>query len=98
MIVPQAAWEGFRDRVVGLTMDATSWRRFFLGNAMDVEMDATGRILVSPELRAFAGITREATLLGMGTYLELWNSATYTRKETETMQAEIPSALKEFSF
>lgn len=98
MIFPQAAWEGFRDRVVGLTMDATSWRRFFLGNAMDVEMDATGRILVSPELRAFAGITREATLLGMGTYLELWNSATYTRKETETMQAEIPSALKEFSF
>ncbi|MEX1168379.1 MAG: division/cell wall cluster transcriptional repressor MraZ, partial [Hydrogenophaga sp.] len=66
MIFPQPAWGAFRERVAALPMDALWWRRIFLGNAMDVEMDGTGRILVSPELRAFAGITREATLLGMG--------------------------------
>ena len=98
MIFPQPAWEAFRERVAGLPMDATWWRRLFLGNAMDVEMDGTGRILVSPELRAYAGITREATLLGMGTYLELWDSATYTRKEAVATQAEMPPVLKDFSF
>ncbi len=98
MIFPQPAWEAFRERVAGLPMDAMWWRRLFLGNAMDVEMDGTGRILVSPELRAYAGITREATLLGMGTYLELWDTATYTRKEAVATQAEMPPVLKDFSF
>ena len=31
-------------------------RRIFLGNAMDVEIDGAGRVLVSPELRAAAGL------------------------------------------
>ena len=49
----------------------------FLGNAMDVEMDATGRVLVSPELRQAAGIAKDAILLGMGNHFELWDKATY---------------------
>ena len=98
MIFPQPAWEQFRERVAALPMDAQWWRRIFLGNAMDVEMDGTGRVLVSPELRADAGITREATLLGMGSYLELWDSSTYKRHEAEARQAEMPDVLKDFSF
>jgi MraZ protein len=98
MIFPQAAWEMFRERVAALPMDALWWRRIFLGNAMDVEMDGTGRILVSPELRAFAGISREATLLGMGTYLELWDAQTYAQKEAKAAQDEMPNVLKDFSF
>ena len=98
MIFPQPAWEAFRERVAGLSMDALWWRRIFLGNAMDVEMDGTGRILVSPELRAFAGLSREATLLGMGSYLELWDAPTYAQKEAKAAQDEMPSVLKDFSF
>lgn len=98
MIFPQPAWEAFRENVAALPMDALWWRRIFLGNAMDVEMDGTGRILVSPELRAFAGIGREATLLGMGSYLELWDAQTYALKEAKAAQAEMPNVLKDFSF
>jgi MraZ protein len=36
-------------------MSAQWWKRIFLGNAMDCEMDGTGRVLISPELRAAAG-------------------------------------------
>jgi MraZ protein len=98
MIFPQPAWEIFRERVAALPMDAQWWRRIFLGNAMDVEMDGTGRILISPELRAYAGIAREATLLGMGSYLELWDAQTYALKEAKAAQAEMPNVLKDFSF
>ena len=79
-------------------MDAQWWRRIFLGNAMDVEMDASGRILVSPELRAAAGISRDAVLLGMGSYLELWDAQSYAAKEAEEMQKPMPDVLKDFSF
>ncbi|MCX8501210.1 MAG: aminotransferase class V-fold PLP-dependent enzyme, partial [Alphaproteobacteria bacterium] len=38
-----------RDRIAALPMSAQWWKRIFLGNAMDVELDGTGRILISPE-------------------------------------------------
>ena len=74
------------------------WKRIFLGNAQDVEMDGTGRVLVSPELREAAGISRETMLLGMGNHFELWDRATYEAKEAEAMAAGTPDAFKDFTF
>lgn len=98
MVFPRNEWETFRSRIASLPMDAQWWRRIFLGNAMDVEMDGSGRILVSPELRAAAGISRDAVLLGMGSYLELWDAQSYAAKEAEEMQKPMPDVLKDFSF
>jgi MraZ protein len=72
-----------RTRIAALPMSAQWWKRIFLGNAMDVDMDGTGRVLVSPELRQAAGITRDTMLLGMGNHLELWDKATYDAQEAE---------------
>ena len=33
---------------------------------MDVDIDASSRVLISPELRAAAGLMRDVMLLGMG--------------------------------
>ena len=98
MIFPRPAWEKCRERIAALPMSAQWWKRIFLGNAMDVEMDGTGRVLVSPELRLAAGITRESVLLGMGSYFELWDKATHDAKEAEAMQAEMPDVFRDFSF
>ncbi len=98
MVFPRDEWDNFRARIAALPMEAQWWRRIFLGNAMDVEMDASGRVLVSPELRAAAGISKDAVLLGMGSYLELWDAPTYAAKEAVAMQAEMPDVLKDFSF
>ena len=98
LVFPQAEWERFRDRVAQLPMTAQWWKRIFLGNAMEVPVDGTGRVLVSPELRAAVGLTREAVLLGMGTHLELWDRSTYDAKEAEALQAAMPDVFKDFSF
>jgi len=98
MIFPRDEWGAFRARIAALPMDAQWWRRIFLGNASEVEMDASGRVLVSPELRAAAGISKDAVLLGMGSYLELWDAQAYAAKEADAMQAQMPDVLKEFSF
>lgn len=79
-------------------MQAQWWKRIFLGNAMDVDMDGAGRVLVSPELRAAAGISKEVVLLGMGGHFELWDSSTYAAQEAEHMKAEMPDVFKDFSF
>ena len=98
MVFPRLEWEKFRERIASLPMAAQWWKRIFLGSAMDVELDATGRVLVSPELRSAAGITKDAVLLGMGNHFELWDQATYDTQEAQAMQTQIPDVFKDFSF
>jgi MraZ protein len=98
MIFPRNEWEKFRERVNLLPMSAQWWKRIFLGNAMDVDMDATGRVLVSPELRAATGISKDTILLGMGGHFELWDAKTYTTQEAEQMKGDLPDDFRDFVF
>jgi MraZ protein len=98
LLFPRSEWEAFRNRIAQLPMDAHWWRRIFLGNAFDVEMDGSGRILVSPELRAAASVERDVMLLGMGSHFELWDAAIYAQKEQVAIAQGMPDALKQFTF
>ena len=98
MLFPRSEWHKFRERIANLPMNAQWWKRIFLGNAMDMEMDGTGRVLISPELRQAAGLTKEVILLGMGSYFELWDKATYEAQEAQAMQEEMPAAFEDFAF
>lgn len=92
-LYPRPAWEVFRAQLVALPMAARAWTRFFLGSACDVEMDGTGRILVSPELRKAASLDKEVMLLGMGDYLEVWDAALLSAQEQAAIEAGMPDAL-----
>lgn len=98
MLFPRSEWMLFRDRIGQLPMSAQWWKRIFLGNAMDVDMDGTGRVLVSPELRQAVGLDREVILLGMGNHFELWDKATYEAHEAQAMQAPMPDVFQDFAF
>jgi MraZ protein len=75
MVFPRPEWEKFRERIAQLPMSAQWWKRIFLGSG-GCGHGRHGRVLVSPELRAAAGLTRDAMLLGMGEHFELWDKAT----------------------
>ena len=97
-VFPRPEWDLFRDRISALPMSAQWWKRIFLGNAMDVELDSTGRVLISPELRQSAGIAKDTILLGMGNHFELWDKAAYEAQEAKAMQEQMPDVFKDFSF
>ena len=65
LVFPRPAWEGFRAQLMGLPMEADGWRRFFVGSAVDIEIDSAARVLVPPELRAMAGLDKDVLLLGV---------------------------------
>ncbi|KND60175.1 Cell division protein MraZ [Candidatus Burkholderia verschuerenii] len=98
LLFPRPEWERFREKVAALPMEAMWWRRIFLGNAMDVELDSAGRVLVSPELRSAAALEKDVTLLGMGAHFELWDSQMYAAKEAAAMAQGMPESLKDFTF
>jgi len=98
LLFPRPEWEAFRARVAQLPMDAHWWRRIFLGNAAEIDLDGAGRILIAPELRNAANIEREIMLLGMGSHLEIWDANTYAAKEQTAIAQGMPDALKQFTF
>lgn len=98
MVFPRPAWEAFRDKVAALPMSSSGWKRIFLGNAVDVEIDSASRVLVSPELRVAAGLTKDVMLLGMNSYFELWDVKRHAEQEAATLSGPVPEAVQDFTF
>jgi MraZ protein len=96
LVYPRPQWEAFRERLQALPMDAQRWKRIYLGNAVEVEMDAHGRVLIAPELRESANITKEAMLTGQGQHFELWDKATLQAYEAQTRHEPKPQSLQAF--
>ncbi len=98
LVFPQPVWERFRARVLELKLDSEGWKRLFLANAVEVDIDNSSRVLVDPALRTFAGLDREVMLLGVGSHFELWDAARLAAHEDELMRSPMPDSLKSFSF
>jgi MraZ protein len=98
LLYPRQEWEKKREVIAALPMSARALQRLLLGNAQDVELDGSGRILIAPELRNAAGMTREVMLLGMGAHFELWDAASLARREAEDLAQGMPEVLNQFSF
>ena len=98
MLFPRPVWEVHRERIAALPISARPWQRIFLGSAADIDMDSAGRILVSPELRQAATLTKDVMLLGMGSHFEIWDTQLLAAKDQEAIAAGVPESLANFSF
>jgi MraZ protein len=98
MIFPSPEWQTVSARIATWSTDALAWKRYYLGNATEVEMDSAGRILLPSDLRISMGIAKDATLVGMETYFELWDTQRLAEHEMKTLQGERPPEVKGFSF
>lgn len=101
MIFPQPAWDAFSAKIAALPMSSLPLKRLYLSNASTVELDGTGRILISPELREAAGLSKETTLRGMGPYFELWDKVTYDALDAlskKSMREEPPAEFANITF
>lgn len=91
-IFQRPAWEHFLEN--SIKPESDPWiKRTWLGSAMEVKLDATFRLLVSPELRAGVGLVREAKLIGMDDHFELWDKATHDAKHAEAKAARASKKL-----
>lgn len=98
LLFPRPVWEAHREQIAAWPMSARAWQRIFLGNAIDVDMDNSGRILIAPELRNAAVLEKDLMLLGMGSHFEIWDAATLAKQEAEAVAQGMPDVLSGFSF
>jgi MraZ protein len=98
LVYPRSRWEALRLELAQLPYSARALQRLLLGNAMDSELDAAGRLLVPAGMREDAGLDREASLIGMGGHFELWDPARLRERETRDLAEGLPSAAAGFTF
>jgi len=60
--------------------DARLLQRLLLGNAVRIEINASGQVLLPLELMAFAGLEKEIILVGQGDYFEVWAPAQWEKQ------------------
>lgn len=75
-VYPMAAWQELAARMNALSMadpNARLMRRMVFSEAMDAMLDGQGRVLVPGDLRVYAGIEREAVVVGLHSSFEIWS-------------------------
>jgi MraZ protein len=61
--------------------------RVFLSGASDEVPDKQGRVTIPAPLREYAGLTRECTVIGAGSRVEVWDTAAWNDYLASTEQA-----------
>ena len=91
-VYPNEEWQNIEEkfRNVPLTSkDARKFSRFFFAGAAACEVDKQGRILLPSVLREFAGIGKDAVLVGVGSRIEIWNKDKWMEANTFDDMEEI---------
>ena len=76
LLYPSIAWRKIQDKINNLpsfNKNAKRIQRLLIGHAEDLEMDASGRVLISKPLINFAEMTKKITLIGQGEKFEIWS-------------------------
>lgn len=103
LVYPRPAWEPIRAQIMSyssLERQTSMVQRLLVGFAKDVEMDASGRLLITPELRRFASLEKQVMLVGQGSHFELWSLEAWERQiEQIVAQGDslLPPGMEKFS-
>ncbi|MBP7557110.1 MAG: division/cell wall cluster transcriptional repressor MraZ [Chitinophagaceae bacterium] len=79
-LYPLKSWEPLFARVKALNEfdpRAREFKRWFLNGATYLEPDTAGRLLVPPNLKGHADLTKDIVLVAVGDKIEIWDSNKY---------------------
>ena len=66
------SWAAFMDKLKELSYNEVKKLRALFAYAADCEPDPQGRILLPAELRAYAGLEKDVTIIGNRNHAEIW--------------------------
>ncbi len=76
-------WHRISGSLIGSTSlfqeRARLMQRWIIAPAQETEIDRSGRIIIPPTLKEFAGLKKECIVLGIQSYMEIWDEESYLR-------------------
>jgi len=86
LLYPLPDWEEIERKLVrlpGFKKPVRRLQRLLIGHATECELDGSGRILLPPPLREFAGLDKTVVLIGQGNKFEVWAEEAWNARRAE---------------
>lgn len=92
-------WEKMKEKVNAMSRLDQKKARPLFAHAAKCELDGQGRILLPQNLRDFAHLTKDVTVVGIGGSAEIWDKDTWTEIDAcETTPENIEKVFEELDF
>jgi len=85
-IFPLGAWQEIASRLDALPLgdaNARNLRRAAFAAAEPAELDKQGRVVLSERLRGYANLRSSVAVVGMNSYIEVWDLEAWETLETQ---------------
>ena len=97
LVYSSEEWEKVKEKFESIPMTSNRrLNRFLYSSAIDAQPDSQGRILLTPALKEYAKIDRNAVVVGCGGYAEIWSDKLYDAGIDEQDPDEFIEILKSF--
>ena len=98
-VYTETSWQKILDRFNEMPLSQSVKMRFLFANAAKCEPDKQGRFSLPQELRSYAGISENVTMIGMGTRAEIWDKDSYQKLEDKELTPEsLKQMMEELNF
>lgn len=92
-------WKAFSEKIDAMPYVDQRRMRPLFAYAARCELDAQGRILIPQNLRDYAALKKDVTVVGCNNHAEFWDSANWKSVyETETTPENIAAVMEELKF
>lgn len=95
-IYPRPEWEEMEVKIARMSTfnkDTRRLQHLLIGNARDLDLDGSGRVLIPQELRDYAKLDKKVTLVGQSHRLELWDTESWNSNRKAWLD-EVASGLE----
>lgn len=95
LLMPLPKWQSFSQQFMGAGSGSQWLKRIILGSATPLELDSAKRLLLPQELCEAAAIEKQALMVGVGEYFEVWSPAEYAARRSQQRAQRLRDAASE---
>lgn len=98
-VYPLDAWQVLEDKIRALPLSKSrDLQRFFFSSAIDCNVDSQGRILISQNLREYASLAKDVTIIGVSERAEIWDKDKFNAYNNNITPEQIEKAMEDIGF